>query len=88
MSINGGLQVTVLLAGLATDSGNHLQLFFSEIRASFHHPRFTEILPGFGVIRGDSQRALVVTNPFVRATQFARGEPAIVPRFSRIAIFQ
>ena len=88
MSINGSLQVTVLLAGLATDSGNDLQLFFREVGTSFHHPRFTEILPGFGVIRGDSQRTLVITNPFVRSAQFARGEPAIVPRFSRIAIFQ
>lgn len=88
MSVDGGLQVAILLAGLATNTGNHLQLFFREIGSSFYHPRFTEILPGFGIIRCDSQRALVVTNAFVRTAKFARGEPAIVPRFSRIAIFQ
>lgn len=88
MPVNGGLQIAVLLAGLAANTGNHFQLLFCQIGPSFHHPRLAEILPGLRIIGGDSERTLVITNPFVRAAKFTGGIPAIIPCFRGVAVFQ
>ena len=86
MSVNGSLQVTVLFTGLAANTGNHFQLLFGQIRTSLDHPRLAQVFTGFGIIRGDSQRTLVVTDTFIRTTQFAGGITPIVPGPTRIGL--
>lgn len=88
MSVNGGLQIAILLAALTANPGNHFELFLRQIPAAFYHPRFAKILTRFGVVGLKRQRALIIANPFIRTSELTGGIAAIVPGFGGITVFQ
>jgi hypothetical protein len=86
--VNGGLQIAILFAALAAYTGNNLQLFFCKVRATFYHPGFAQVFPGFGVVRLQGKRTLVIANPLIRTAKLTCGVAPVVPGFCRIAVFQ